>query len=144
MNVFTPEHILCPVDFSDQSGAALRAAGVIARVFGSEVVVLHVQRLEAPVYFTPAQTQALRTQLYGSARAARSEVPLLARFVGTRRLVALARHGRSALRPSRQPTAAPMQVAGSTSGAQSRMAAKPALFRLRRSRVRNAPKRGRL
>lgn len=78
MNAFAPEHILCPVDFSAQSGAAVRAAGVIARAFGSEVVVLHAQRLEAPAYFTVAQTQALRTQLRRSVRAARSEVPLLA------------------------------------------------------------------
>jgi len=44
MSNFQPRHILCPVDFSDQSGAALRVAGLIARSLGSEVVVLHVQR----------------------------------------------------------------------------------------------------
>jgi len=71
MNTFAPQHILCPVDFSDQSAAALRVAGIIAQAFGSEVVVLHVQRLEAPVYFTVAQTQALRGQLRRSARAAK-------------------------------------------------------------------------
>jgi nucleotide-binding universal stress UspA family protein len=71
MSNFAPKHILCPVDFSDQSAAALRVAGVIAKDFGSEVVVLHVQRLEAPVYFTVAQTQALRGQLRRSIRAAK-------------------------------------------------------------------------
>ena len=70
MSNFAPKHILCPVDFSEQSAAALRVAGVIAKDFGSEVVVLHVQRLEAPAYFTVAQTQALRTQLRRSVRAA--------------------------------------------------------------------------
>ncbi|MGA9055068.1 MAG: universal stress protein [Terriglobia bacterium] len=74
MSNFAPKHILCPVDFSDQSAAALRVAGVIAQSFGSEVAVLHVQRLEAPVYFTVAQTQALQGQLRRSVRAARKLV----------------------------------------------------------------------
>ena len=71
MSNFEPKRILCAVDFSDQSAVALRVAGVIAQSFGSEVVVLHVQRLEAPVYFTVAQTQALRGQLRRSIRAAK-------------------------------------------------------------------------
>jgi len=70
MSNFAPKHILCPVDFSEHSAAALQVAGVIAKTFGSEVVVLHVQRLEAPAYFTVAQAQALRTQLRRSVRAA--------------------------------------------------------------------------
>jgi nucleotide-binding universal stress UspA family protein len=74
MNTFAPKRILCPVDFSDQSAAALRVAGVMAKVFGSEVVALHVQRLEAPVYFTVAQTQALRGQLRRSVKAATKHV----------------------------------------------------------------------
>jgi nucleotide-binding universal stress UspA family protein len=60
MSNFAPKHILCPVDFSEHSARALQVAGVIAKTFGSEVVVLHVQRLEAPAYFTVAQTQSLR------------------------------------------------------------------------------------
>ena len=71
MSNFAPKHILCPVDFSEQSAAALRVAGVLARPVMSEVVVLHVQRLEAPVYFTVAQAQALREQLRRSAQAAK-------------------------------------------------------------------------
>jgi len=71
MSNLAPKHILCPVDFSDQSAAALRVAGVIARSLGSEVVVLHVQRLEAPVYFTVAQTRTLQGQLRRSVRAAK-------------------------------------------------------------------------
>jgi len=71
MSNFEPKRILCAVDFSDQSTVALRVAGVIAQSFGSEVVVLHVQRLEAPVYFTVAQTQTLQGQLRRSVRAAK-------------------------------------------------------------------------
>ena len=70
MNNYAPKLILSPVDFSDPSAEALRVAGVIARSFGSEVVVLHAQRLEAPVYFTVAQTRALQGQLRRSLRAA--------------------------------------------------------------------------
>jgi nucleotide-binding universal stress UspA family protein len=70
--VFTPklDIILCPTDFSAHSAAGLRVAGGIARAFGGRVVVLHAQRLEAPVYFTKAQTRALKAQLRRSARAA--------------------------------------------------------------------------
>jgi len=71
---FSPERILCPIDFSGHSAAALRMAGSLARTFGAEVRVLHAQRLDAPVYFTSAQLQALRTQLRRSLRSARKFV----------------------------------------------------------------------
>jgi nucleotide-binding universal stress UspA family protein len=53
---------------------ALRTAGMVALAFGSEVTVLHVQRLETPVYFTAAQTKALQTQLQRSARSAKKHI----------------------------------------------------------------------
>jgi nucleotide-binding universal stress UspA family protein len=74
MATFTAKRILCPVDFSDQSAMALRTAGMVALAFGSEVTVLHVQRLETPVYFTAAQTKALQTQLRRSARSAKKHL----------------------------------------------------------------------
>jgi nucleotide-binding universal stress UspA family protein len=74
MPTFEPKCILCPIDFSQHSAAALRAASGLAKAFGSEVVVLHAQRLEAPVYFTVAQAQALKAQLRRSANAARKYV----------------------------------------------------------------------
>ena len=74
MTTLTPTRILCPVDFGDQSAMALRVAGVVAMAFGSEVTVLHAQRLEAPVYFTAAQTKALETQLRRSARSAKKHL----------------------------------------------------------------------
>jgi len=74
MSPFQPKHILCPTDFSEHSAAALRVAGGVAKAFGAKVVVLHAQRLEVPVYFTKAQTQALKAQLRRSARAARDFV----------------------------------------------------------------------
>ncbi|MBZ5542769.1 MAG: universal stress protein [Acidobacteriia bacterium] len=71
---FSPARILCPIDFSEHSAAALRMAGSLARAFGAEVRVLHAQRFEAPIYFTSAQLQALNTQLRRSLRSARKFV----------------------------------------------------------------------
>lgn len=70
MPTFQPKHVLCPTDFSEHSAAALRVGGAVAKAFGARVIVLHAQRLDVPVYFTAAQTKALRAQLRRSARAA--------------------------------------------------------------------------
>ena len=70
MSTFQPKHVLCPTDFSEHSAAALKAAGGVAKAFGARVIVLHAQRVDAPIYFTAAQTRALRAQLRRSARAA--------------------------------------------------------------------------
>lgn len=69
--MFEPRRILCPVDFSPQSGAALRVAGGLARAFGAELTVLHASQLEVPLYFTVAQVSALKAQLRKSLRAGR-------------------------------------------------------------------------
>ena len=74
MAEFDPKRVLCPVDFSVPSAAALRLAGGLAKTFGAELTVLHAQHLEAPVYFTAAQMQALKAQLRRSIRAARASV----------------------------------------------------------------------
>lgn len=71
MAVFEPKRILCPIDFSNQSAAALRVAATMAKTFAAELAILHAQRLEAPVYFTAAQTQALKSHLRRSGKAAR-------------------------------------------------------------------------
>lgn len=63
------KRILCPVDFSPQSAAALRVAGRLATAFAAELLVLHARRVEVPVYFTAAQIRALRAQLRRSTRA---------------------------------------------------------------------------
>jgi len=72
--MFKLERVLCAVDFSKHSAAALRAAGGLAKVFNAEVVLLHAQRLEAPEYFTVAQINALNAQMRRSLRAARKYV----------------------------------------------------------------------
>jgi len=62
--------ILCPIDFSLHSAAGLCSAGGIARAFGGRVVLLHVQRVEVPVYFTKSQARDLKAQFRKSARSA--------------------------------------------------------------------------
>ena len=52
MSEFELKRILCPVDFSEHSAKALRLAGAVAEALGAEVVVLHAQQIELPVYFT--------------------------------------------------------------------------------------------
>jgi nucleotide-binding universal stress UspA family protein len=71
MRTFQPQHILCPVDFSSQSELALRFAGELADALGAEVIVLHAQRFEPPLYFTASQISAVQAQLRCGLRAAR-------------------------------------------------------------------------
>ena len=66
------KRILCPVDFSEYSTRALWFAGRLAEASGAELIVLHAQQFEFPIYFTVAQTEALRAQLRKEERAARS------------------------------------------------------------------------
>ncbi len=66
------KRILCPVDFSGHSTQALRFAGRLVEACGAEVIVLHVQQFEFPIYFTVAQTEALKAQLRKDEHAARS------------------------------------------------------------------------
>lgn len=74
MRAFPQQYILCPLDFSQHSMAALRVASGIAGAFRAEIIVLHVQRFESPLYFTAARTQALTAQLRHSFRAARAHL----------------------------------------------------------------------
>jgi nucleotide-binding universal stress UspA family protein len=70
--MFEPQRILCPVDFSSQSGAALRVAGGLARIFGAELTVAHARQIEVPLYFTKAQVGMLKAQMRRSAKASRA------------------------------------------------------------------------
>jgi nucleotide-binding universal stress UspA family protein len=69
--MFKIERILCAVDFSKHSAAALRVAGGLAKASKAQITVLHAQRLEAPDYFTVAQIKALNAEMRRSLRAAR-------------------------------------------------------------------------
>lgn len=53
------KHILVPVDFGEASAAAIRLAGILAQGCGSRLTLLHAEALEAPVYFTNEQLEAM-------------------------------------------------------------------------------------
>jgi nucleotide-binding universal stress UspA family protein len=78
MSLNEPHKILCPVDFSRYSAAALKTAGNLAKSLGADLTVLHAQAMDAPAYFTAAQEQALKTQLRKSRRAAEKQLAGLA------------------------------------------------------------------
>ena len=64
----TPEparSILVPVDFGDASARAVDVAGAIARHWPARLRLLHAEALEAPVYFTHEQVDALAAQRRG-------------------------------------------------------------------------------
>lgn len=58
----TLKHILVPVDFGDASAAAVSLAGLLARGCGSQLTLLHAEALEAPVYFTNEQIEAMAVE----------------------------------------------------------------------------------
>lgn len=58
----TLKNILVPVDFGKASEAAIRLAGVMAQGCGSRLTLLHAEALEAPVYFTNEQIDAMAAE----------------------------------------------------------------------------------
>jgi len=72
MAIFPPKRILVAVDFGDASAHAVRLAGVLATRFEAALTGLHAEALEAPLYFTHDQIEALeRQQVEARSRAAR-------------------------------------------------------------------------
>ena len=63
MNEFHPKRILSAVDFSPVSAHVLQWARYFAGAFGAAVEVFHADHVEAPVYFTSGQVEALNQQL---------------------------------------------------------------------------------
>jgi nucleotide-binding universal stress UspA family protein len=59
MSTEWPASILCPVDFSEPSAAALRFAGRLAQSLGSQLTALHAHSWEAPAYFTESRVAGL-------------------------------------------------------------------------------------
>ena len=59
---YPPRRILVPVDFGEASARALTVAAGLGRHFNARLVVLHVESLDAPPYFTHEQVKALEAQ----------------------------------------------------------------------------------
>jgi nucleotide-binding universal stress UspA family protein len=74
MKRFPPESILAPTDLSEISLVALGYARLFHERFGSKVTVLHAEEIEAPPYFTKAQTAALLRAAADARREAAVEV----------------------------------------------------------------------
>ena len=64
------ETILCPVDFSELSGHALRQAALLAACGPAKIVAAHAIWFEAPAYFTEGQVEELTREFSDSLAAA--------------------------------------------------------------------------
>jgi nucleotide-binding universal stress UspA family protein len=74
------ETILCPVDFSELSGHALRQAALLAACDHAKIIAAHAIWFEAPAYFTEGQVEELNREFSDSlAEAERA----LAAFAGS-------------------------------------------------------------
>jgi nucleotide-binding universal stress UspA family protein len=77
-----PSHILCPVDFSDLSGAALNYSVRLASVCKADITVVHAYWFEAPLYFTPGQADGLKMQYRSAAGQMRAALEKFAASAG--------------------------------------------------------------
>lgn len=113
----TIQRILVPVDFGEASAAAIALAGTLADGCGASLTLLHAEAVEAPVYFTRDQVDALaaeRRQRQEQARkylatyghkyteapflaeiAMRSPIDAIREAAGDADLVVMGTHGRS-------------------------------------------------
>lgn len=66
-----PQHILCPVDFSEASAAALSLAARLAHSSPARLTVFYAHSFEPPAYFTPGDMDAFTAQFRESLRESR-------------------------------------------------------------------------
>jgi nucleotide-binding universal stress UspA family protein len=62
MHNLKPDNILCPVDFSDLSGHALRYAALLARCLKSNLIAAYANWFDAPPYFTESRVAELQSE----------------------------------------------------------------------------------
>lgn len=86
MQAFEPRSILCGIDFSPASQAALACTALLAQAYQARVQVLHSHHVELPAYLTEAQWDALQREL----DAARAAVETHMREAAAERLSGLA------------------------------------------------------
>lgn len=65
-----PARILVAADFGDASATAVWVAGSLASAFSAELVVIHAESIEAPIYFTHEQIERLEQERLAARRAA--------------------------------------------------------------------------
>jgi nucleotide-binding universal stress UspA family protein len=71
---FNPQHILCPVDFSDLSILALKYAVTGAKLYGARLTLLHSQVFEMPRYFSSSETARLDEELANAKKMIRKDI----------------------------------------------------------------------
>ncbi|MEN6608186.1 MAG: universal stress protein [Bryobacteraceae bacterium] len=94
MEALSPQHILCPVDFSETSALGLRFAAALARCSGAKLTVLYADQFLPPAYFTHDHLEEISTRLAGAKAEAEqslgefvrrvaglSEIPMSARVI---------------------------------------------------------------
>jgi nucleotide-binding universal stress UspA family protein len=72
--IFNPQHILCPVDFSDLSILALKYAVTGAKLYGAKLTLLHSQMFEMPRYFSSSETTRLDEELANAKKMIKKDV----------------------------------------------------------------------
>lgn len=77
-----PSRILCPLDFSELSTAALGYAARLAATCGGDLALVHAQWFDPPPYFTPAHTEDLKRQFQDAAGEIRCAIEKLAADAG--------------------------------------------------------------
>jgi len=65
-DTFNPQHILCPVDFSELSNLALRYAAVGARELNARLTILHAEPFDIPRYFSRTQVDLFMKEIASS------------------------------------------------------------------------------
>lgn len=60
---FNPKNILCPLDFSDLSGLALKYAAAGAGLYGARLLLLHAGSFDLPRYFLKNEADHLRQEI---------------------------------------------------------------------------------
>jgi len=73
-----PRSVLTAIDFGDASGRATALGGFVARSCGATLRLLHAESIEAPLYFTSEQLDALE----GQRRATRTQAEQFASRFG--------------------------------------------------------------
>jgi len=73
-DAFNPQHILCPVDFSELSDLALRYAAVGARELNARLTILHAEPFELPRYFSQSQSDQFLKELSATKKRVESDL----------------------------------------------------------------------
>ncbi|MBN1625413.1 MAG: universal stress protein [Deltaproteobacteria bacterium] len=69
-----PGNILCPVDFSDLSGLAIKYAAADAHLYGAKLVLMNAEVFELPRYFSGSEADRLTGEIIKNKEMVRKEL----------------------------------------------------------------------